>query len=920
VAELPDGVVTFLLTDVEGSTRIWEEAPDPMMQALMQHDEAIDEAAAAHNGVSVKPRGEGDSRFLVFRSAIDAVAAAAEMQRRLAAVEWATPEPLRVRASLLHTGTADLQLGDYYGSAVNRAARLRAIAHGGQTIMSSSTWELVQDQLPAGVTVRDMGEHGLKDLSRPERVFQINVQGLADSFPPLVSLGTVPNNLPEQLTDFIGRQVELGDAKRLIGETRLLSILAPGGAGKTRLAIQTAADVIDDFPDGVFFVDLAPIDSSADIVQAVAESVGIALSTEEDMQTQLLGYLAAKQQLLVFDNLEHLEGGAVIVSEILKAAPQVKVIATTRAKLQVTGETVLTLSGLETSWDSPEDALRASGVRLFIDAAKRADPSFGLADDDLEPVARILQLVDGMPLGIMLAAAWVDMLSIAEIATEIPRNLDFLDSELRDLPDRHRSMRAVFDYSWAMLSEDDRRIFRALSVFRGGFTRVAAEEVAGASLRSLAGLVNRSLVVSDRDAGRYAIHELLRQYAEAELRQNQELWDATIENHASYYAQLTSEAEALIPLSDQKRAFRMVEDDLDNIRWAWRHALVTANAVTVRKLVVGLYLLHEIRGWYQAAVGLFGEALEALDADAADEATQIARSTAAAVQAHFVGNLGKPDAGVALASEAAEKLAALPDRHAHLIALETQCELLSFGNNPEAVLAVSGEAIRVAEEHGFEWWAAGMRNYPPTVEIQLGNIETATRLLEEGDAVLSRLGDHFMRTWNLELQAMIATMQNRLLDAVELHRRAIELARDLGYPRAMQIGSQGLGEAHAAAGELDDADEAFLDALALSEQMGLVREMAGMMTKVAAVRVEMGKKEEAVEILACVIADPISGQQLVTENAPISDTAEEALARLEEELDPKAHAAAYARGSAKSIDVGAKELLAGRRPPTAAVV
>jgi len=213
-----------------------------------------------------------------------------------------------------------------------------------------------------------------------------------------------------------------------------------------------------------------------------------------------------------------------------------------------------------------------------------------------------------------------------------------------------------------------------------------------------------------------------------------------------------------------------------------------------------------------------------------------------------------------------------------------------------------------------------MRNYPPTVEIQLGNIETATRLLEEGDAVLSRLGDHFMRTWNLELQAMIATMQNRLLDAVELHRRAIELARDLGYPRAMQIGSQGLGEAHAAAGELDAADEAFLDALALSEQMGLVREMAGMMTKVAAVRVEMGKKEEAVEILACVIADPISGQQLVTENAPISDTAEEALARLEEELDPKAHAAAYARGSAKSIDVGAKELLAGRRPPTAAVV
>jgi predicted ATPase/class 3 adenylate cyclase len=911
MAELPDGVVTFLLTDVEGSTRIWEEAPDSMMRALQQHDEAIDGAAAAHVGISVKPRGEGDSRFLVFRSAIDAVEAAAEMQSRLVAIDWATPEPLRVRASL-HTGTADLQLDDYYGSAVNRAARLRAIAHGGQTVMSASTWELVQDQLPAGVTVRDMGMHRLKDLTRPERVFQINVDGLADGFPPLASLDAVPNNLPEQLTDFVGRQVELEDAKRIIGKTRLLTILAPGGAGKTRLAIQAAADVIDDHPDGVFFVDLAPIGSAADIVQAVAGSVGVALSTEGDMQTQLVAYLANKQQLLVLDNLEHLEGGAVIVSEILKAAPQVKVIATTRAKLQVTGETVLTLSGLETSWDSSEDALRASGVRLFIDAAKRADPSFALTDGDLEPLGRILQLVDGLPLGIVLAAAWIDTLPVAEIAAEIPTSLDFLDSELADVPDRHRSIRAVFDYSWALLSEDERRTFRGLSVFRGGFTRAAAEEVAGASARGLAKLTNKSLVIFDRDAGRYAIHELLRQYAEAELRQNEELWEATVEDHASYYAGLTAHAEELLPLGDQKEALRLVEDDLDNIRWALRHALATANAVTVRKLLVGLYFLHEIRGWYQAAAGLFGEALEALDADAADEATQIACATAAALQAHFVGNLGKPDAGVALASEAAERLAALPDRHAHLIALETQCELLSYGNNPEAVLAVSWEAIRVAEAHGLGWWAAAMRNYPPTVEAQLGNLETATRLLEEGDAVLSRLGDHFIRTWNLEIQAMIATVQDRLHDAVELHRRAIELARDLGYPRAMQIGSQGLGEGHAAAGELDAADEAFLDALALSEHMGLVREMAGMMTKVAGVRAEMGKKEDAVEILACVLADPASDQQLGTESVPISQMAEEVLSKLEGELDPDAYATAYERGRARSIEVGTKGLLTGR--------
>jgi class 3 adenylate cyclase len=273
---LPVGIVTFLFTDVEGSTRLWEESPESMMEAIRQHDEAIEGAAENHGGVPVRPRGEGDSRFVVFSSASDAVKAAAEMQRLLDAVEWVTPRPLLVRMAL-HTGEADLRLGDYYGAAVNRAARLRAIAHGGQTIMSASTWELVQDDLPAEVTIRDMGEHGLKDLTRPERVYQIDIFGLADSFPPLASLDAVPNNLPVQLTEFVGRRRELANAQTTLAETRLLTILAPGGAGKTRLAIQVAAELTSEFPDGVFFIDLAPIQSPDDIIQTAAESIGIAL-------------------------------------------------------------------------------------------------------------------------------------------------------------------------------------------------------------------------------------------------------------------------------------------------------------------------------------------------------------------------------------------------------------------------------------------------------------------------------------------------------------------------------------------------------------------------------------------------------------------------------------------------------------------
>jgi class 3 adenylate cyclase len=490
MVQLPEGVVAFLLTDVQGSTRAWEKSPDLMMRALVQHDEAIESAVAAHRGVTVKPRGEGDSTFNVFASAVDAVAGAAEMQRRLASVAWATPHPLVVRAAL-HTGTAELHQGDYYGPTVNRAARLKAIAHGGQTIMSRATWELVQDQIPPRVTCRDMGEHGLKDLTRPEHVYQIDIDGLPNEFPPLASLDAVPNNLPRQLTEFVGRDAALRETKRLLEENRLLTILAPGGTGKTRLAIQAAADLTAAHPDGVFLISLADLRSGGELVQAAAESLGLGLSSDEDVRTRLLTYLANKRQLLVFDNFEHLTDEATIVTDILKAAPYVKVLVTSRAKLNLTGETVFTISGLETTWDKPEDALHTSGVQLFLDAARRARPDFSVAAGDLDALATILRLTGGVPLGILLAAAWVDMLPAAEIADEIGKSLDFLETENADVPDRHRSVRAVFDHSWRLLSEDERKIFTALSVFRGGFTREAAQEVAGASLRNLANLANK---------------------------------------------------------------------------------------------------------------------------------------------------------------------------------------------------------------------------------------------------------------------------------------------------------------------------------------------------------------------------------------------------------------------------------------------
>jgi predicted ATPase len=392
-----------------------------------------------------------------------------------------------------------------------------------------------------------MGTHRLKDLTRAEHVFQIKISGLENSFPPLRSLQAVANNLPEQMTELIGRDVELAEIKRLLNDTRLLTVLAPGGTGKTRLAIQAAADLATEYADGVFFIGLADLTTSADILQAVAEEVGVAYSSDEDPQTQLLEYLRPRRQLLVFDNFEHLGDGAQIVSEILRAAPQVKVIATSRSKLNLTGEAVMPLIGLGVDWDTPEAALRTSGVRLFLDAAHRANPGLIIETEDLEPLAEILRLTGGMPLAIILAAAWSDVLSIPDISAEIAKNLDFLETPQGDVPERHQSIRAVFDYSWGLLNSAEKDAFAALSVFRGGFTREAAETVTGASLRDLANLSNKTLLVPSPSSGRYAIHELLRQYAEAELAALPERDRSIRDAHAQYYSDLCARRQHARP-------------------------------------------------------------------------------------------------------------------------------------------------------------------------------------------------------------------------------------------------------------------------------------------------------------------------------------------------------------------------------------
>lgn len=905
--DLPDGVVTFLFTDIEGSTRLWEESPASMMDALVEHDRVIDEAIANHGGVSVKPRGEGDSRFVVFRSAADAIAATAEIQRGLSGCEWPTAQPIRVRASV-HTGTADMQLGDYYGPAVNRTARLRAIAHGGQTVLSSATRELVIDQLPSGVTITDMGSHTLKDLARPEHVYQLAIEGLQNTFPPLKSVSSIANNLPEQLTEFIGRETELAEVKRLLTNTRLLTILAPGGAGKTRLAIQATADVIDSYPDGVYFAGLADITSSREIVQAIAEAVGISLSSGEDLQSQLLAYLANKRLLLVVDNTEHVIEGAPLVSGILRAAPQVTVIVTTRAKLNVTAETVLTLGGLETDWASPDTALETSGVRLFIDAARRVTTTFSLKVEDLEALAEILATTGGMPLAIILAAAWVDVLPITEIAAEVRKSLDFLETEAGDVPDRHRSVRAMFEYSWELLEPQEREIFKALSVFRGGFTRDAAATVAGASLRNLSTLVNKSFVAPSPEKGRYSVHELLRQYGEAELTEDEARSRKVKDLHASFYADLTESAFDLFDVADQRRMLAMMDDDIENIRLAWRHLASTRNAEDALKMIPGLHILYEVRSWFRIGVDFLDQAVVAFKSDSDDETTRVAHALSAAVQSWFLAVLGQPDADKARA--ASEVLRSSSDIRAHWIGLQGLALTLSYMGLIEEMISVTEEGMEVSRRLDDEFCLAGLKNWRSLAAVLAGDLETADLLLSEAMVVFERLDEHYFMTWTLLLQAMIATARDRPEEAIAIHTRQVERCREIKYRRGTMVALEALGKANLAAGNLAAARRAFVESIEVAERMGMIADVLSLTAKVGNVEGLMGDLESAVELLATVLAEPMSSAQTMSDTEPIALLASRPLEEFHGMMDPDIFEAAHERGAARPYETAVKELLA----------
>ncbi|MGB8795256.1 MAG: adenylate/guanylate cyclase domain-containing protein, partial [Mycobacterium sp.] len=492
---LPTGTVTLLLADVEGSTRLWETQPDQMTAAMARMNATVSDTIATHGGVRPVEQGEGDSFVAAFARASEAVACALELQR-------APLAPIRLRIGI-HTGEIQLRdEGNYAGPTINRTARLRDLGHGGQTLLSGTTEDLVADRLPVDAWLTDLGTHALRDLPRPERVAQLCHPDLVNGFPPLrVAKTVVEQHLPVQLTSFVGRQAELNQARDLLAENRVVTLTGAGGVGKTRLAIEAAAQLAGEFIGGVQYVDLAAITDPNLVAVTMARALGLPDQPGRSTMETLTRFVADRQMLVVLDNCEHLlDASAALIVALLEVCPGVTLLTTSRELIGVAGEV---------SWRVPSLPLADEAVELFTDRARRARADFEISDDNLATVSEICRRLDGVPLAIELAAARVRALSLTEILDRLHDRFRLLTGGARTAVRRQQTLRASVDWSHALLTEPERVLFRRLAVFMGGFDLDGAQSVCGGGdveryqvLDQLALLVDKSLVVADDRGGR----------------------------------------------------------------------------------------------------------------------------------------------------------------------------------------------------------------------------------------------------------------------------------------------------------------------------------------------------------------------------------------------------------------------------------
>ena len=790
-------------------------------------------------------------------------------QQALAAEDWPQPiDQIQVRMGL-HTGHAQLRDGDYFGPAVNQAARIQEIGHGGQILLSQVTQIVVRDDLPIEISLLDLGQQQIRDFPRQERIYQLVWPGLDMAFPPLKTLPLSRTNLPEQPTKLIGREGELADIEKLLADPdkRLVTIVGPGGMGKTRFSVAAAEQQLEvgRFPNGVYFIALAPLTDVDHIPAAMADAFSLHLEVGNQQQRtprqQVLDYLRDKQMLLVMDNFEHLLEGRDLVNEILQVAPTVKIVTTSRESLQLRSENLYPISGLEFSERDPhKDAAEYTAVKLLLQSVRQVQPGFNPREEDLPTLSRICRLVEGMPLALELAAGWVDVLSLEDIADEIQKSLDFLETEVQDVPQRQRSIRAVFDNSWQRLNAEEQDVLAQFSIFRGGFTMEAARHITGVSLRTLHKLANKSLLQYDPPKKRYQIHELLRQYGTEKLSQRKQEAPKTPgfstpvnvrDRHSAYYCGLLRELATNPEGEGRDLALAEITADISNVYAAWHWAIKQANLEVIASGVKGLFSYYLRRGPLQEGDKLLELAAkrlqESLDLKAIPvQETAVVLSQIQANRASLLNKSGQYEAAITLAQSAVH----LAQTH-QAVGDEAMGYLqwgraLWFQGNYEAAQPILENALNKAQASQNAIVEADSLRRLGAIYWPRGQYEKANKYFELALAIYKRLGNRQGEALTLNNLSLIAMAQdNKLVTAKKYLEEAVAIDRQIGDKGGQGRILTNLGSVYWQLGYFDEALENHVQALKINQELGAKRAQAFSLNYLGAIYSGVGDYERA---------------------------------------------------------------------------
>jgi predicted ATPase/class 3 adenylate cyclase len=859
----PQGTVTFMFTDIQGSTKLWETYPDSMKAALARHDELMVEIMEAHNGYLVKTTGDG--LLAAFPSAADCAAASVAIHQGLAADSWDGVDSLLVRIGM-HTGEAQYRDGDYYGSTLNRAARIMGIGYGGQTLVSEAAQKLLADTLPTDLSLQDLGHHRLKDLTRPENVFQLDHPDLEQEFPALKSLSHLANNLPAQTTSFVGRESDIAQVSALLDKSRLVTLTGIGGTGKTRLSLQVAADLIEQYADGVWFVELAPLVESSLVASTIGEVLELSEVPGQAILDTLSDALAQKQLLFVLDNCEHLlEACAEVAAAMLKACPELRILASSREVLGIAAETTYAVAPLPLPKNRQDVGalLAAPSVQLFVERAQQVKPNFQLTEENAEAIGFICRRLDGIPLAIELAAARVKIMPPQKLVERLEDRFRYLTGGKREALAHHQTLRATIDWSYDLLDEAEKLLLNRVSVFQGGFVMEAAEGVcAGEGLDELevldylSQLVQKSLVEVDEqeDDARYRLLETVRQYAQENLEEAGET-KTFHQAHLEHYLALAETAEPELEGAEQLSWLNRLHQEHDNFRGALHWAIQAQQWEAAQRMGGALGRFWMMHGHLSEGRVWLAQALQV--EEGVDPVAQAKALRWAGGLAWTQGDLGEAQ-GMMEASLAAYR---------------------ELGDTQGISMALGNLAI---------------------VSMDQGDLDGAKALFEESLASLRELGDTYGIAMALGNLGNVAMEQGDLEGAKALQKESLALRRELGDTQGIATAVGNLGRIGFLEDDLEEARRQFTDSLKLSQEIGNQVDM----NDASAVMASLVHKEGFAEIAAKLQgASARWGEELGTPLEPMPQNwYDETQAALKDELGEDGYAAAFEAGQQLSLE------------------